>query len=333
VSLLSVLLLTATVGAGPAAFIEVGTHPGAAQQTTDWGRMLVTLKAWNGRVYAGYGDLNANTGPITVMGFDPATRTFHTEWVSDTEAILIYRAIGDELYAPAADRRAAADYAVGPPWRDVGSINTSHAWDMVSLTGSDLWLLGSLGVDAIAWRSLDGGETWAEALRVGPAEGTFYARFYFGGVYQGKLHLQAAPLHTVSKVYDGQAWADGPDLFAGTGAPGWHAEAAAGRLLYQSSTYAEAQLFAFDGAQVQALPIGPIWDYAVAEGAVFALGADGVVRCSRDLASWRTLGQAPSTARSITALRNAVFTGTLDSRLFRMRLGPRLRGCPPSGRY
>jgi hypothetical protein len=330
-SVLPALVLAVSMAAGRAPFVEVATHPEAALQPTDWGRMLVTLKAWDGRVYAGYGDLNANTGPISVMSYDPATRAFGTEWVSDTEAILIYRPIGGHLYAPAADRRAAADYAVGPPWRDVGSLDTSHAWDMVTLTGTDLWLLGSFGVDAVAWRSLDGGETWAEALRVGPAAGTFFARFYFGGVYQGKLHLQAAPLHTVSKAFDGQAWSDGPDLFGGTGAPGWHAEAAAGRLLYQSSTYAEAQLFAFDGQQVQTVPVGPIWDYAVARAGVFTLGADGTVRCSTNLAAWKALGPAPPGARSIAVLGRTVYVGTLDSRLFALPL-LRRRPCTAGGR-
>jgi len=87
----------------------LGVHPQAAAQPTPTGRALVTLFPWHGRLYVGYGDYQANTGPIEVTAWDPARNRFASYHSSDTEAIYNYRAIGDALYAPATDRRDTAD--------------------------------------------------------------------------------------------------------------------------------------------------------------------------------------------------------------------------------
>src|SRR5262249_4211822 len=132
----------------PAAdFDLVGQHPQASAQPTGLGRIIGGLVGWRGQLYTGYGDFGANTGPIPVTSWDPATETFRAHWVSQTEAIYNYRPIGGLLYAPAIDSRVPpADFAVGEPWEDRVPVGTWHAFDMATLTGADLWIVGQQGV-------------------------------------------------------------------------------------------------------------------------------------------------------------------------------------------
>src|SRR5262245_42593225 len=50
----------------------LGTPPHAARQPTPRGRTLHATKGWMGRLYFGYGDIEANTGPIEISSYDPA---------------------------------------------------------------------------------------------------------------------------------------------------------------------------------------------------------------------------------------------------------------------
>jgi hypothetical protein len=56
--------------------VMLGMHPHAIQQTTDVGKNLVDVRGWHGRLYFGYGDLAANTGPIEISSYDPV----HKSW-------------------------------------------------------------------------------------------------------------------------------------------------------------------------------------------------------------------------------------------------------------
>ncbi|HEX8113863.1 MAG TPA: hypothetical protein VF516_39295 [Kofleriaceae bacterium] len=117
---------------------RLGLHPQAAAQSTATGRALMTLCPWRGRLYIGYGDYQANTGPTAVTAWDPTRGAFVTVHTSDTEAIYNFRPFGDALYAPATDRREHADYAVGEPWRDTQPVTSAHVYDMATLDGRDL---------------------------------------------------------------------------------------------------------------------------------------------------------------------------------------------------
>jgi hypothetical protein len=310
--------------------VLAGVHPGAAGQPTEIGRTLATLVAWDGRLYGGYGDINANAGPIAVISFDPRKGAFAREWASDTEAIFTYRPIAGRLFAPATDPRAAADYAVGPPWKDERPIGCTHAYDMATLTGDDLWLVGSAGVDAVAWRSLDAGRSWRESLRVTPAgePGEDYSRFHFAGVLGRSLYVQASDYHhgpkPASSVFDGRRWSSGPNLLPAPAVRGWHAVGFANRLVYQSDQTVAAgvsQLLAFDGRRVS-LPLAEaIHDFTTDRGSLLALTTQGEVLRTRDLARWQRVATAPPGSRSIGALGGAIYVGTTDSRLYRSRPG------------
>ncbi len=193
------LLLGAPATADAARFVFKGTHPQASLQPSATGRGLVTLQSWNGKLYSGFGDYGANTGPIAVTPFDGTRFASAPELSADTEAIYTFRVIDGKLYAPSIDTRVGSDYAVGTDigrfasWSNPTVVGSTHAFDIVSLTGSDLWLVGSQGPDAAVWRSLDGGASWEKVLAVGPVSGIAgdFARFYGAGVYQSKLYVQA----------------------------------------------------------------------------------------------------------------------------------------------
>src|SRR6185295_1110008 len=167
VRVLLVGLATLFLGAAAraATFDVVAVHPEVATQPTWTGDRIVTLKPFNGKLYAGYGDYGANTGPIEIRAFDPSLGTFTDSYLSSfTEAIYIYRALDGKPYAPNIDTRGGgAGYAVGTAgspdtWQDVIPVDGIHMFDMNKL-GNDLFMGGASGDDGVVWRSTDGGQT------------------------------------------------------------------------------------------------------------------------------------------------------------------------------
>jgi hypothetical protein len=323
------LLLGAPSAIGAGRFIQVATHPQASLQSTATGKTLITLQPWNGKLYSGYGDYTANTGPIALTPFDGTRFASAPELTADTEAISTFRVIDGKLYAPSIDPRVSSDFAVGTSvgggasWSNPTLVHSTHAFDIVSLTGSDLWLVGSDGYDAAAWRSLDGGASWQEVLTVPSISGIFddFARFYGAGVYQGKLYLQAkdyyGAAHPTSKVFDGASWSDGPNLGTFN-----HAEVFAGKLVYHGGLHAgwsSNYLKAFDGVSVQIALSSPIYDYKIDGNTVYTLGSDGRIRKSRDLLSWTSVAKAPNKARSIAVFNGSIYVGGTDASLYKLR--------------
>jgi hypothetical protein len=173
-----------------------------------------------------------------------------------------------------------------------------------------------------AWRSLDGGQSWAEALRLPPVDPEGIRRFYFAGVYGGRLYLQAFPFTAdpQSQVFDGTTWSNGPDLLAGREGWGWHPVVFAGRMVIATGYSVDddgSDLIAFDGQRTERLLSNiRVYDFSVADGQLAAVGVDRSVWLTRDLARWTQLPQAPVGARSIGLLDGRVYVGTSDSRLF-----------------
>jgi hypothetical protein len=322
------LLLGAPSTADARRFVFKGTHPHASLQPTGIGRTLVTLQSWNGELYSGFGDYGANTGPIAVTPFDGARFASAPELSADTEAIYTFRAINGKLYAPSIDTRVGSDYAVGTrvgggvSWTNPTVVGSIHAFDIVSLTGSDLWLVGSQGFDAVVWRSLDGGASWEKVLADGPVSGLAgdFARFYGAGVYQGRLYVQARDFfgleHPTSKVFDGTSWSDGPSLGTFN-----HAEPFVGRLVYHggSHTGRPAFLRAFDGVTAGVALPSPIYDFKIVGKTIYTLATDGQVRKSHNLVTWKSLATAPPTSRSIAVFKGSVYVGGTDSSLYKLQ--------------
>jgi hypothetical protein len=316
--------------------ILVGVHPGAAAQSTATGRMLVTLFPWNGKLYAGYGDYGANTGPIAIMAFHPATREFTGEWTANTEAIFSFRPIRGCVYVPSIDRKsygAPGDFALldaNGVWSDRDCGSTTHAYDIVAFGDSDLFVVGSKDRRAAAFRSTDNGATWTLARTDTALSGKTddFSRYYFAGVLNGKMYLQArdysGSLHPATRVFDGTMWGEGPNLFPGLPAAlGWKPEHFAGKLVYRTwAPGRSSRIFSFDGAT--AGWIGSMWafDIAVENEYLYALvdyGGGGVlVKRTRDLIDWEQLARVPDSCRCLAILNGRVYLGTVASELLEL---------------
>jgi hypothetical protein len=309
----------------PAEFVSLGKNPFAITQPTDLGRRLHTLAGWRGEIFMGYGDYNENTGPIEVSAYNPRRRSFSTKLRFPTEAIEVYRVIGDHMYAPAIDpvgKGPSAAVAVGEPegrWWNNRSVFVTHAFDIATFDGTDLWLVGSRETSAIALRSTDGGGTWTVALQIGPRSGNEedFARFYFVFVQGGRLYVQAEDYlggrFPLSKVFNDGVWTDGPDLLPIPGA-GAKPHPIAGKVAYLGAH----SVLAFDRGTVQHVYVArtEMLDLTSADGVLYALDGREVLG-TRDLTNWVPVATTPDNTTSIGILDGALYAGTADSELFR----------------
>jgi hypothetical protein len=331
-ALLGVVLLTAVIGAklllpGHAAtggFVKIAVHPQAIQQAGA-GQPLRILQAWDGKIWAGYGDWINNTGPIAITPFDPATGTFAAapSIVDQTEAIERWVVIGDKLYAPSADPRGgfSTDFAVGTasggsgPWSQSGAVGMTHAFDMATLTGTDLWLVGSQVNDAVIYRSLDGGATWQSSYRISGTERKGL-RFYGVAAYNGKLYAQVGDsngvIHSRSVVFDGTSWSSGPALGALSDSATF-----AGKLISRSG-YFVGSLMAFDGTTQTTAYANGFLNYAIDGDTIYVLDGYGNVKSSKDLVNWNLVtNSAPATAHGIAVINGQIYLGGSDSAIYK----------------
>src|SRR6185295_5367496 len=335
-----------------ATFDLVAIHPEVAQQTTVYGDHIATLKPFKGKLYAGYGDYGANTGPIAVRAFDPSAGAFTDPMLtSQTEAIYIYRELGGKLYAPNIDTRGGGSgYAVGTAgnpdtWQDVITVDGVHMFDMNTFNGTDLFQGGTAGNgDGIVYRSTDGGATWTESLRMLAGQNldknpnNVDVRIHGLGLYQGKLSadmeqvvLSGSSIYYAtgknalpSMVFDGTSWTTGPMLTSS----GYmsHPEEFAGDLVYLTDGLFASPMFAYNGKRAAQIYNSKgknatsdyIYDYTIADGVLYALTSDEHVVSTTDLKNWSQLPDiAPSGARSSGLLNDVLYVGGKGGDLWR----------------
>ena len=148
-----------------------------------------------------------------------------------------------------------------------------------------------------------------------------FARFYFAGVHQNALYVQAVDngggKHPTSKVFDGSDWSDGPDLLP-QGGYGYDTEHFDGQLLYLTRQSSPSSLLSFDGAEVT--NTGQVfYNYSVDGDTLYGLGENGQLRKTTDLRRWTELETAaPEAARSIVVIDGVIYVGTTDSRIYRL---------------
>jgi hypothetical protein len=296
----------------------LGTHPHAARQPTPNGRTLGETKGWMGRLYFGYGDIEANTGPIQIASYDPATATWQDRLSFDTEAIGRFRVIGDTLWAPAADPRGSdPEFAVGTAghvWRQISIGRSLHVHDVAERVPGDVYLVGSDWIDPDAktyggavWRSI-GGEPWSRIFPLPPNlfDPTTFA-FDGAGALGGKVFTGAVGRIW---VHDGVSWSRGPDL------GGFSKPVAFGdRLVFQ----ALGKLWTFDGTRprdtgVELLDRPRLYD--VAEGHLVVANAARQVIHTRDLRTWTCAGSAPDDIASLGVLNGTIYFGGRDARIY-----------------
>jgi hypothetical protein len=327
-------------------FTLAGTHPQAAAQPTSVGKSIISLKGFNGKLYAGFGDYGANSGPIAVTPYDPATNTFTAtpEFNVGTEMIATYRTWNNKLYVPSIDPGGgglSSNFAVGdlvngslvwkqqsPSWAPpLYAPYMEHIFDANTLTGTDIWLAGSAGNDALVVRSTDGGVSWTEMLRV-PGNSTYYYRFYGIAVLNSKLYVQAmvvnqstntvAAPESRSHMFSNGTWSQGPSLLP-TGYTVWHPEVLAGKLVYFNWSAADgiplSCPYVFNGSSVNTSCPLQVNDFSVVGSTLYAVG-NGKVLSTTDLVNWYVQGTAPNNATSVTALDGKIYVGTSDSKIY-----------------
>lgn len=165
-------------------------------------RAVKYLTIWNDRIYASYGDVNEDTGPIDVMSMDLSDTSagFISEATLTTEQLGPYRAFGDKLYAVFMDPQGGIGnpengmYAwrttSDPTWHTVPNTTpyAEHVYDIAVLANGDIFLCGlAETVDgdtadlACVWVSRDDGATWEVSYSNPTTEGVWPSRFYLFG--------------------------------------------------------------------------------------------------------------------------------------------------------
>jgi hypothetical protein len=354
---------TLALGAGPppqasrsATPVLIGRHPAAFDQPSMTGMTIATLQPFNGQIYVGYGDYSSDSGPIEVVAVDVESGTLGESRLSfASEAIFLFRRIGDRLYAPDIDPRRTREggYAMGVAdasgdrWSDHKPVRATHIFDVASFDGSDLWLFGSLGSTATAWRSVDGGETWTVALSVPTVSGEGLSRMYSAFTLAGKLYTQVVDFpdgdQPASLVYDGTGWSPGPRLLPETvlhvDAFPWKPVRVGDKVLYMDDhtgvTQFMARLYRFDGETAE-FAFGAdqhetgrlrdyFFDFTVSDdGTAYALNRMQEVWSSTDLVDWTheaTLRlEATEVATSIAVVGDDLYFGTHRSGIYKMPL-------------
>jgi len=328
----------------------------AVAQPTAAGKAIATLQVFDGRLYAGYGDFTADTGPIDIVPIDLATGRIGGSLLSfATEAVYGYRQIGDQLFAADIDPRGTRQggFARGVSrdgahvWTDHKVVTALHVFDVATMDGSDLWLFGSAGDNAVAWRSLDGGVTWTTALTVRPWFVGGFARLYSGAAIEGKLFTQVVETPggpgPTGLVFDGTQWITGPGWFPPQARQEdtfpWRPHAVGRQVVYMDqhsgASHRVVRLYRFDGREAH-LTFGPTDRHATPDpqyaavdvtaeaGTAFVLNRRQEVWSSTDLVNWRrraTLnGPDGDRATSLAVSGNDAYIGTIGSNIYRMAL-------------
>ncbi|MCP9494981.1 MAG: hypothetical protein MSG64_11075 [Pyrinomonadaceae bacterium MAG19_C2-C3] len=313
---------------------RVAVHPQAAEQpevinnTPSYARYLWTLKAWRGALYAGYGDYNLNgvgyrsatVAPtrFAITPYSPVSGKFAVApaFEFDTEAVSVFRVIGNRLYAPAQDASLPPslnplNFAVADEsgtWTQHTEQLALHVWDMASIDGIGLFMVTSATCpttecedEAVVWQSTDGGVSFFKSLTVrgefSPSS-TTYTRFYFAGVLNRKLYVQGVDdggallsrrHHTTSRVFDGTTWTIGGDMLSG-GLPddyGYQPTEFNGELIYMTRypfSDARRDLVVFDGNEARYLTDIPngIANFTTDGNYLYVLTPEGDVRRTSD---------------------------------------------------
>ncbi|MEK7173363.1 MAG: FlxA-like family protein [Patescibacteria group bacterium] len=320
-------------------FNFVGLHPSAVNQPTAIGKALRTAFLDGNKIYFGYGDYGANTGPIDIVPFDVKTLKFlESEYTANTEAIYIYRSLPDgKLYVPHIDPRgggAEPDFSVkeNGVWTSKSPVGMVHTYDIVSFQNK-IYLIGSKNLPdiypdndwAVIYELSDDGNSAKISLSVlAIASSTDSSRFYFGGELNGKLYVQAADFkggrQPVSKVFDGLNWTDGPQMIP-VGGGGFNAQNFAGHLVYMSSE-GDAVLYTFDGNITKNI-LKHFKFFHIYENELYAIecpqgGAFCNLQKTSDLINWKLItNSVPNSASSFVIYNGAIFIGTSDAKVYK----------------
>lgn len=289
-------------------------NPWAARQRSTAGKRIQAVEYAGGRVYVGFGDWRANTGPIAVTSWDLDKGEWTWHFNAATEAIERYRVLTTSIVVPFADPKGAADYAQGPEWRAARAGEGLrevfyHVFDAAE-TPAGLFLIGTRrNVGEALVRHWDG-TSWEDSLLL--EDGADW--LWFGAVLNGELWVQSE--RQGAYRFDGKAWWPAERLFLN---PRVRSLVSVGnRVAAISREGGPGHLQTSDGRTSTFDPVPDAWDLNVDEesGWVYLLREDRVER-SRDLLEWeRVPVPVPPEASAIDAAGERLWIGTRDSRLW-----------------
>ena len=310
----------------------VAVSPGASRQATAWGQRIKDLGVYNGKIYPAYGNYDDNTGPIDIEALDPATGTFGPKALTvPTEELNVFRTINGKMYAPMIDPQlpwtANVGYATNASgtWTNEFKAPAQHIFDVATMTGTDLWMLGSASnpdgseMGAAAYRSTDGGATWKlVANDASPGGSNGYERYYWAKAINGKMYMQAqavnpgpAPL----RIFDGNTWTSTTAFNSLCGG----ANANLVETFNNKIICAGYGIKTFDGrTATQYSASSFLQDLFVAgDGYIYALTYDHIVRSS-DGTNWTPIANAPADALSIAVVGGTVYLGMTNARIVKL---------------
>jgi hypothetical protein len=334
-----------------ASFKLAFTNPACAVQPQPWSRQISTIKAYAGLLFTGCGDYGANTGPIDIYSFNPATQSLAKEYTMQTEQIARYYIAGKNLYAVSLDPRAPnpVDFAYRgakkPTWTGLGTLGLAHNFDIASLTGSDIWIAG--GADngnAIAVHSTDGGQTFVgeDELQLPPVPTVSGSgRFYFIGKLADKLYVQV-PGSSHAWSFNGKSWEEtAVDLLPVKYIPGqdfgdWGSRPLEyiDRMVYLSIAYNQGanRMYSFDGTTVTDIfsrysgLYGKPIDIQVNNNSMYVLttGSRQQILATTNLRTWRTVINIPTSIKpaSFDILDNVIYLGAEDGKVYQASMAP-----------
>jgi len=309
------------------------------------------MKAYEGRIYMGYGNWDVYP-PVVVASYDPVGNAFHLEFSAYTDSIGIFREIGGVLYLPHTDPvhyegfRDLSFRSEGR-WYDITPVGMLHAFDVATVTGSDLWLVGSYvaglaapstNAGATVIRSTDAGRTWANLTLP-----TSLGRYYYGFALRGRFYVR----DTVYNGAVGSRVVQAPYnlLFKPTPLGPSASEFIVGlaeRSPGLSSNAAPVTLVSYDTAAWRNLRSGVI-DFTAHGSNVITLETNAVTLCNEiwigtsvtaTQAAWQRLDltNIPPGAKALEALNGFVYVGDNQGRLWAGQLdgGAAPSGTPPA---
>jgi hypothetical protein len=279
--------------------------PFAAAQPTEVGRRIRGLVVHGDRLYIGYGDYGANSGPIQLHYLDLKTGVISGSVLElPFEDNTNMKVLDGALYAANIDPRTY--WEGGQPfatnrsgaWTLSGWTNACHAFDVELVPGlpgaimaSGAWLGGAGEGSYATWLSLDGGATWKTFADIVTTKNQ--TRVYRLARFADQLYCTTpdatwrwrgiVPATAWNAFEDGWEQVDIPGF---TDARGEFAQAYNGR--FYAWNYGPTMVF--DGTTVRALfgDVAAVRDLFTdhADGYVYAIGANGGVLRTRDGITW-----------------------------------------------
>ncbi|HRW37889.1 MAG: hypothetical protein KDB04_14210 [Acidimicrobiales bacterium] len=350
---LAVTLLSQLGVARPADAADVwvlrATFEEAAAQPTAKGQTIDELAVFDGRIWPGFGDWGANTGPIASRPFVLATGQLEDRsYTSPSHAIETFRVFGDEMWAPDTDPLGDGAAALDPTggivevsegtWEHRVIGPSYHLFDVARTDDDTLYVAGSTALSGTAkaaiWRSTDHGETW-EVLRTSKNPRiSLTPRFVWIAAIGDVVYSQYGRKASDPKVFmlryqDGQFTTPLASPFCSTGGQdGADLEVFKGHLVCGGTDAVTvydpaANTVRRPSLKVSGHDVATVLDLYTDGDTIWALGSywanaawHKAILASTDGSTWTVATTTFVQARSVAYADGALWVGTVGSRLY-----------------